>query len=91
MSRYDGSERPVPVLDVLYPYAGACAFCGFGDKRHRLADVLVDYPADPERVAEEWGWPDDQYAGVTPEAVATLRDYAHKSRRRRRHRWEVRP
>lgn len=39
---HDGVERPIPLLDVLYPYAGTCAFCGFGDKRHRLADSIVE-------------------------------------------------
>jgi hypothetical protein len=30
------------VLDVLYPYAGPCAFCGHYDKRHRMADAIVE-------------------------------------------------
>lgn len=90
MSRYDGKDRPVPIFDLLYPGGTACAFCGFGDSRHRLADALVGYPADPEETAAQWGWPDNTYGGVTPETVTTLRDYVEVSRKRRRHRWEVR-
>jgi hypothetical protein len=83
---YDGRERPIPVLDVLYPYAGPCGFCGFGDKRHRLADALVDHVETPEELVRSFDWPD--VVGVA--AIETLREYAAESRRRRRHRWEIR-
>jgi len=82
---FDGSERPVPVLDALYPYAGPCGFCGFGDKRHRLADALCS-PDSPEALVYAYEWPEV----VTVEAITILRAYAEESRRRRRARWEVR-
>lgn len=38
-----GWQDPGPsVLDVLYPYAGPCAFCGGSDKRHRMADAITE-------------------------------------------------
>ena len=86
MTRYDGKERPVPILDALYPYAGPCGFCGFGDKRHRLADAVVDYPGEPQAAVDAYDWP----GVVTAESVLTLRAYSEQSRRRHRHRWEIR-
>jgi hypothetical protein len=89
VSAHDGNERPVPILDVLYPYAGPCAFCGFGDKRHRLADSLVEqYRAGDsvDLIVDAFEWPD----AVNEKSITTLVAYAEESRRRRRHRWEVR-
>jgi hypothetical protein len=82
---YDGQERPVPVFDVLYGYAGPCAFCGFGDKRHRMADALVE----AFRAGDSAEFLADGF-DVKPTAIATLVAYADESKRRRRHRWEVR-
>ena len=48
------------VLDVLYPYAGPCAICGGPDKRHRLADAIVENVRagdDPEAVADNYDVP----------------------------------
>lgn len=66
---HDGVERPIPLLDVLYGYAGTCAFCGFGDKRHRLADAIVENVRAGDSVAMVA----DNY-GVSQEAVRTLVD-----------------
>ena len=90
MSRYDGQERPVPILDVLYPYAGPCAFCGFGDKRHRLADALVgSYQAGDsiDSIIEAYEWPEV----VTAEAIETLVAHVEANRRRHKHRWSPSP
>ena len=48
------------VLDVLYPYAGPCAICGGPNKRHRLADAIVENVRagdDPEAVADNYDVP----------------------------------
>ena len=76
------SPEPYPVLDVLYPYAGPCLFCGGPDKRHRLADSIVeDLRAGDtqESVADGYQMP--------VEAMAPLLETAERNRRRRRYRW----
>jgi hypothetical protein len=70
------------VLDLLYEYAGPCAFCGYHDKRHRLADSLIENvrAGDSVRlVAEAYG--------VSEEAVSALVAYADERRRKRKARW----
>ncbi len=70
-------------LDVLGPFRGPCAFCGFTDARHRLADALVEQAvtSDVETVA-------DDYVGyATAETIASLVETVQRNRRRHKARW----
>lgn len=60
---------PFSALDRWFPPAGACAFCGHADKRHRLWDALLgmlDAGDDVATVAGAYGLP--------VEAVEAVRD-----------------
>ena len=78
------------VLDALYPFAGPCGFCGGPDKRHRLADALVEAHRAGDSIdllVHAYDWPDV----VTPESVRALADHAERNRKRRRARWSPIP
>lgn len=75
------------LLDLLYPYAGPCAFCGYKDKRHRLADSLIENVRggdSPSLVAR-------LYSGgsleISTETVEKLVAYANKRKQQRKARW----
>ena len=81
------SEYGYAVLDVLYPFAGPCLICGGRDKRHRLADSMIENVRagdSPRQVA-------DAYSGggvaFTEEAVNQLVAYAAERTRRHKARW----
>lgn len=78
-----GMDRPgYPILDVLYPYAGECMFCGGSDKRHRLADAIIDNVRagdSPRLVANAYD--------VTVEAVDQLVAYAGRRSSSKKARW----
>ena len=64
----------VSELDQWLKPCGACAFCGFHDKRHRLWDAIMDRVAsgdDPADVAD-----DLSLEPAHVEAVLRIRPYA---------------
>lgn len=75
------------ILDLLYPFAGPCAICGGPDKRHRLADSLIeqaragDSPAMLARAYSVGGWE------MTEQTVTALVEYAAKRTRQHKARW----
>ena len=77
----------VQILDLLYPYAGECAFCGHPDKRHRLADSMIENvrAGDPPSVVAR------AYSGggidFTEETVNALVEYAAKRTAQHKARW----
>lgn len=70
------------VLDTLYPYAGPCAFCGYSDKRHRLADSIIENVRAGDAV---WHVADNY--DVSEQAVTALVEYAAKRTRQHKARW----
>lgn len=74
--------EPYSVLDVLQPFAGECGICGGPDKRHRLADAIVENVAagdSIEHVAEDYD--------VAPDVVRALVAIRERNRKRRKYRW----
>jgi hypothetical protein len=79
-ARVEGVE-PSP-LDVLYPFAGPCWICGGPDKRHRLADAIVDNVRggdSPQLVADAYDVPES--------TVLSLLETADRNRARHKVRW----
>jgi hypothetical protein len=72
----------IAVLDVLYPYAGRCAFCGGWDKRHRLADSIIENVRAGDSVRLVASAYD-----VTEQAVEALVAYAAKRTAAHKARW----
>lgn len=80
-------ERGYAVLDALYPFAGPCLICGGRDKRHRLADSMIENVRAgdaPEQVAAAYS-----AGGVTfsADSVNRLVEYAAKRTRQHKARW----
>ena len=70
------------LLDLLYPFAGPCALCGYHDKRHRLADAVIGgvWAGDSvESTAEDYG--------VSADAINALVAYAERRRQQHKARW----
>lgn len=88
--RYADEEAVVSgyaILDLLYPYAGPCLICGGPDKRHRLADSIIENvrAGDSERfVADAYSTRDFK---ITERTVAALVYYAFEQSRRKKARW----
>lgn len=74
----------VPVLDVLAAFTGPCDDCGFPDKRHRLADRIIEAAQSsnrPSTVAAKF----DVDVGTVEELVA----YAERRRKHKKSRWKI--
>jgi hypothetical protein len=47
--------NPPPEIAKLFPYRGACAFCGNDDARHRIVDSVLGWAsAGSEVLADEF-------------------------------------
>lgn len=78
------------VLDVLYPFAGPCGICGGPDKRHRLADAIIENVRAGDSPAMVAAIYSDDVLPISVEAVNTLVDHAAKRTRQHKKRWPER-
>lgn len=67
---------------MLYPFAGPCALCGGSDKRHRLADSIIENVRAGDSVRLVANAYD-----VSQEAVTALVAYAAEQTRKHKARW----